>query len=289
MGSPDSLRRFGQVFDDVADAYDEARPGYPEALVDAAIERGGLSAGSRVLEVGCGTGKLTELLSGRGLIVDAVDPGPNMIEAARRRIGGAGTVRFHVARFEDVSLSAAPFAALFSATAFHWIEPAVAWRKAAASLEPGGLLALLTHIGLHDERSAETEKAFRANLRRHAPEVADGLPAPRDLETIRAGIEERRRNASDVWDWIMGQGAHALAVEEAAGLFDAVDTQLLVVRTERTADQFIARLRTTSLYFRIDPARREAFEDDDRRLVEHLGGTVVWPEAAVLMTARRVV
>src|ERR1700741_2434946 len=99
-----SVRRFGQVFDQVAEAYDRARPGYPQSLVDRAIERGGLAPGARVLEVGSGTGKLTELLVARGLRVDAVDPGENMIAAAQRRVGATDAVRFHLGRFEDVDL-----------------------------------------------------------------------------------------------------------------------------------------------------------------------------------------
>jgi ubiquinone/menaquinone biosynthesis C-methylase UbiE len=94
MSSAGSRRRWGEVFDDVADAYDEVRPGYPTKLVDAAIERGGLKRGDRVLEVGCGTGKLTEILVARGLRVDGVDPGPRMIERAKARVGRATVPRF---------------------------------------------------------------------------------------------------------------------------------------------------------------------------------------------------
>jgi SAM-dependent methyltransferase len=246
-----------------------------------------LSAGSQVLEVGCGTGKLTELLATRGLQIVAVDPGPNMIQAARKRLGATDAVRFHVARFEDASLPGESFAAVFSATAFHWLDPAIAWHKAAAHLEPRGMLALLAHIGLRDEQTAEHESEFRGILRRHAPELAKEMRPLRDLQTILTGIEQRRGNASEVWDWVMGDGRHAVAIQEAAELFEAVEVMTLVANIEKTADELLARFRTTSLYFRIDPDRRRAFEDDDRRLVERFGGTVRFSEAAVLMTARR--
>ena len=283
MDASGGWRRFGQVFDGVAEAYDEIRPGYPPELVDAALERGGLHAGARVVEVGCGTGKLTELLAARGLSVDAVDPGPNMIETARRRVGPDADVRFHVAQFEDVALPEAAFAALLSATAFHWVDPAVAWRKAASHLEPGGLLALLTHRG----HSAELDEAFRALVGKHAPDVAEAMPPDRDLQTILAGIEQRRGNASEVWDWVTG-GHHGLAVAEAAGLFADTEVASIVTDVAMTADELTAQLRTTSLYFRVDPSRRQAFADDHRRLVERLGGTAHFAQASVLMTALRV-
>jgi hypothetical protein len=80
---------------------------------------------------------------------------------------------------------------------------------------------------------------------------------------------------------------HGLAVEQAAGLFDDVAVVVEPAQVEETADQALALLRTTSLYFRIDEARRPAFEDDLRRLVDGLGGTVETTLATVLMTARR--
>ena len=63
------LRSYGGVFDGVAAEYDAARPGYSPELVDAAVKKGALDRDSSVLEIGCGTGKLTELLVKRGLHV----------------------------------------------------------------------------------------------------------------------------------------------------------------------------------------------------------------------------
>jgi ubiquinone/menaquinone biosynthesis C-methylase UbiE len=286
VGVGSSLRRFGQVFDQVAEEYDKARRGYPPAIVDAAVARGGLAPGSHVLEVGCGTGKLTELLAARELVVDAVDPGENMIAVARRRVGDNDRVRFHVGRFEEIDLPEGAYDAVFSATAFHWIDPTVGWAKAAAHLKPGALLALLAHTLLRRD-DGKAHEALRAVLTKHAPDVAQGWRRPRELDTILAGAGERRDNASEVWDWLIGEGRHSMAVPEAAPLFSDVDVQMELTEIEETADQLLAHLRTTSLYFRIDPDRREAFEEDDRRVIESLGGTIRSTRATVLMTARR--
>src|SRR5689334_7998623 len=135
----------GAVFDEVAEQYEKVRPSYPTALVDAACAVGGLRPGARVVEVGCGPGKLTVALAGRGLSVDAVDPGLRLVEIARRHVEGMD-VRFQVSRFEDVELPERSFDALFSAAAFHWVDPAVGWAKVARLLRPGGVLALLGHV-----------------------------------------------------------------------------------------------------------------------------------------------
>lgn len=164
------------MFDGVAEAYDEVRPGYPPELVEEALKEGELGRGSRILEVGCGTGKLTELLIGRGYAIDAVEPGPRMIEAARRRIGSSPDVTFHLGRFEDADLPTDTFAAVFSASAFHWVDPAVGWTKVASHLRPGGLLALLAYMEVGNERSADIDREFRGALLAHVPELGELPP-----------------------------------------------------------------------------------------------------------------
>jgi ubiquinone/menaquinone biosynthesis C-methylase UbiE len=280
-------RALGEVFDDVADAYDEAREGYSTDIVASAVERGRLSAGARVVEVGCGTGKLTEVLVALGLRVDAVDPGERMIAAARRRVRASDMVTFHVARFENVSLPHRSFDALFSGTAFHWLDSRVSWKKAAACLRPGGLLALLTHTNVHDHRSIDAEEGFHDLLREYAPSAAATWHPLRDLDTLLNGANARSENVSEVWDWIMGEGRHLLANEEAAQLFDALDVTAVVSDVERTTDELLAHFRTTSLYFQIEPEKRHAFEEADRRLLEAGGGSVHFSSAIVLVTATR--
>ena len=287
MASAETERPLGEVFDSVAEDYDLVRRGYPAVLVDAAMVRGGLASGSRVLEVGCGTGKLTELLAARQLNVDAVDPGPRMIEQAKRRVGARDNVRFHVGRFEDVALPEAAFDAVFSGTAFHWVDPVIGWTKAASYLRRGGLLALLVYMTVHDERSAAVDEGFQEVLRQHAPTVAEGHPPTRDLDAILAGARQRAGNASEVWDWVMGAGRRQLTNLDAADLFEEVDVTSHVSTIEQTADELLAIFRTTSLYFEIDPANRQAFEDDGRQLIEGLGGVVTFSLATLLMTARR--
>ncbi len=123
MAEPTALRKLRGVFDGVAEAYDAARSGYPQELVDAAIAAGRLDGARAILEIGSGTGKLTELLVARGLRVHAVEPGANLTEAARRRLGDTDAVRFEQSTFEDAETADGAYDAIFSATAFHWVEP----------------------------------------------------------------------------------------------------------------------------------------------------------------------
>jgi ubiquinone/menaquinone biosynthesis C-methylase UbiE len=130
------------LFDSVAQLYEASRLGYPGSIVELAVATAGLGAGSTVLEVGCGTGQLTERLARFGFRLTAIDLGPSMINAARRRLAGSA-VLFEVASFEDFAAPEASFDLIVSGTAFHWVDPEVRFRKPAWLLRPGGWLALL--------------------------------------------------------------------------------------------------------------------------------------------------
>ena len=130
------------LFDSVAQLYEASRLGYPSDIVEFAVATAAAGAGSEVLEVGCGTGQLTERLACFGFRLTAIDLGPSMISAARRRLDGSA-VSFEVASFEDFAAPEASFDLIISGTAFHWVDPEVRFRKPARLLRPGGWLALL--------------------------------------------------------------------------------------------------------------------------------------------------
>ena len=278
-----AAQRPGETFDAVAEAYDRVRPGYPGELIDTAFAVGGLVSGARVLEVGCGTGKLTEALVERGLHVDAVDPGPNMIAVARRWTGGSEAVDFHVGRFEDLDLPVGAFAAVFSATAFHWVDPTVGWAKVAHVLRPGGTLALLMHIGYRREETAAEVEALRVVLQKHLGDQEMWRPL-RDLPALEAGVAERSADVSAVWTWL---GHHDLTSPDAAALFDDVRCATVPLSHAETADQLCDFLETTSSFQRLEPRTREALQRDIRDLIEQLGGAIRFSDLAVLVTARR--
>jgi 2-polyprenyl-3-methyl-5-hydroxy-6-metoxy-1,4-benzoquinol methylase len=130
------------LFDGVAQLYAASRRGYPAELVDFVVTTAGLAADSAVLEVGCGPGQLTEHLARYGFNVTAIDIGPSMVAAARRRLAGSA-VSFQVTSFEDFTAAEASFDLICSGTAFHWVDPEVKFSKPARLLRPGGWLALL--------------------------------------------------------------------------------------------------------------------------------------------------
>lgn len=150
------------LFDGVAQLYADSRRGYPAELVDFAVTAAGLGAGSTVLEVGCGPGQLTEHLVRYRFNVTAIDIGPAMIAAARRRLAGSA-VSFQVTSFEDFAAPEASCDLVCSATAFHWVDPEVKFSKPARLLRSGGWLALLTtEESFDDPLGAELARMWAA-------------------------------------------------------------------------------------------------------------------------------
>ncbi|WP_149830539.1 class I SAM-dependent methyltransferase [Streptomyces tailanensis] len=132
------------IFNEAAELYDRARPRYPDALVTELAALTGLGPGTHVLEIGPGTGQLTVAMAEFGCDLTAVELGPAMAEVARRNLRPFPRARVEVAEFERWPLPAEPFDLVVSATAFHWIDPAVRVPKVGQALRPGGTFALVT-------------------------------------------------------------------------------------------------------------------------------------------------
>jgi ubiquinone/menaquinone biosynthesis C-methylase UbiE len=279
-----TARSYGKVFDEIAAEYDRHRPAYPDELIDQACQVAGIGSGDQVLEVGCGSGQLTRALLARGLRVTAVEPGRNLIALARQNLDGAGVVEFVNVRFEDAPLPREQFQAVFSASAFHWVDPEVSWQKAADVLVPGGTLALVQYFGLEESRSEDDQEAVLAAMRKVAPDIAANWPAYRDLDATLAGVEQRRGNVSQAWAWL---GSYDVGQGYAGGLFGDVQVAVIPKLLEHTPDEVNAVIRTMSFYARLSPGQREALEREHDAIYERLGRPIRASIVAALVTARR--
>ncbi|MFG1634012.1 class I SAM-dependent methyltransferase [Pseudonocardia alni] len=142
---PDDEVDRGRTFGDVARAYDDHRPAYPDAAVDAALA--GTPERPRVLDLGAGTGKLTRVLTARGLDVVAVEPDPAMLAVLRERSPG---VEARTGSAERIPLPDGHVDAVLVGQALHWFDLDRAAPEMARVLRPGGVLAGLWNGGDDD-------------------------------------------------------------------------------------------------------------------------------------------
>src|SRR5215213_732865 len=98
--SQGDLERLRSTFDQAAELYDRVRPRYPPALFDDLADLTGIGPGSRVLEIGPGTGQATIPLAERGCQVVPGEPGAYLGAVARRNRARSPAVEVITAAFE---------------------------------------------------------------------------------------------------------------------------------------------------------------------------------------------
>ena len=84
----------------------------------------------------------------------ALEPGPELAAVARRVLVGQGDIDVMVSSFEQFEAETPAFDLVFAATSWHWLDPRVAYRRAAELLRPSGWLAIVAteHVPPPDGR-----------------------------------------------------------------------------------------------------------------------------------------
>ena len=162
----------------------------------AVLDRLPLAGDERVLDAGCGTGRVTELLAARlsrGRVI-ALDASAGMIDAARDRLAPFGDrIEYVVADLGQPLPLVEPVDAILSTATFHWVTDHDAlFRNLAAVLRPRGwLVAQCGGFG------------NIASIRAILATIGDGWPGAGHYETPMATV--RRLDAAgfvDIECWL---------------------------------------------------------------------------------------
>ena len=270
------------VFDTLAELYERARPGYPPEAVAALVTACRLDAGSRVLEIGCGTGQLTRSVVPVGARIRCLEPGPALAARARRALARYPNAEVVITTFEDALEEPGSYDAVVSATAFHWIDPGVGFPKAAIVLRPGGVLALLTNAHAAGGSQEEIREEIAALHRTFAPELGDWrFPPP-------ARIEAAARRGKDIAAAWRAVERKFEAAPPVGHLFGPPEVHAFPWVATYSRDGFLDMLRSQSSYARMEAARREVLLGAVGELADSsLGGTVTKQYLALLALAAR--
>ena len=149
------------TFNTAATLYEDVRPGYPEKLIQDIINLSDLEDHSRILEIGCGTGKATQPFAERGYELVCLDIGADLIAVARERLRKYPNVSFVQQAFEEWK-SDGKFDLIISATAFHWVDPKVRYLRASEALRSNGFLAIFSnqHVRKDEGFFAESQSLY---------------------------------------------------------------------------------------------------------------------------------
>jgi SAM-dependent methyltransferase len=185
------LRARALSFGSVAAEYAALRPGYPADVV--AFLLGRAARPLRVLDLGAGTGLLTEAVLHAGHEPMAVDPSPEMLAQLSVRLPEVETA---VGTAEAVPAGDASVDAVVAGQAAHWFDPAPAAREIRRVLRPGGVVGLVWNtrdervpwVGALGELIADEARGQEAD-RGVVDRLGEELPA--DIEMVESGIVAR--------------------------------------------------------------------------------------------------
>jgi SAM-dependent methyltransferase len=245
------VRERSDVFGEAVDQYANARPGYPEEMVDDVLAYA--DPASDVLEVGAGTGKATIAFANRGVTLTCLEPDPRM--AARLEVETAlfPNVSIVVARLEHW-VPPLKFDALIAAQSWHWIDPGRRWDLAHNAVRTGGTIALFWN------------KYVVAD---------DGLRAELEQIDRRYNVDNGSRNgvttAAFPEEIVLEEGWPAYDLASDGRFEDLVSRRYRRTQTYATAT-YLDLLESTSSYRIIEDSARDALMIEVASVIEQRGG-----------------
>ena len=262
--SPSLLPR--ETFDQVAGLYDEMRPSYPAQVFDDVISVSKVDSDSALLEIGCGTGHATLGFAARGLRIHAVELGANMAAVAQQKLAEFPRVSIEVADFDHWSASGLYHLA-YSASAYHWLNPATRELRIASMLQPQGWLAIWRNRHVRNGSSDDFIDAAQEIYIRYAPALVKkriGLPRPHEV------AETEKEHFT-------------------SGLFEELPSRVYLWHKTYTAAEYVQMLDTHSDHRLLSARHRQRLFDGLTNLIDtEYSGSVTKDYSTLLQMAHKI-
>lgn len=186
MSKASPLPRRAWTATEAAERYEKWRPGYASDAISFVAQILNVQSGTRIVDVGAGTGKLTRQLLSVGAEIVAVEPLEGMRAVFQRAVPRVTVLDGHA---ESLPLSDKSFDALVAGQAWHWFDSQQALAEAARVLKTQGGIALLWND--HDPTCEWLTRYDK--IRARASAIAGNAPPSHTEE----GWHQAFRRASD--------------------------------------------------------------------------------------------
>lgn len=209
-------------------------------LFEAMLQATGVSSGTRLLDVGCGSGLALTLASARGAVVAGIDVSPGLLGVARERLPGAD---LRLGDLQVLPFGDAAFDVVIGVNAFQFAaDPVAALAEAARVVRPGGAVAASLFAEPERNESTAIHEAMSALSppQRQAAHAPYSLSAAGNLEAalVSSGllveaaeevpVDWAYASADDAVRGLLSSGGGARAIEDSgrAAVEEAVRSAL---------------------------------------------------------------
>lgn len=262
-----SLQQRKDWYSEVADEYEQARPSYPQELINRAVEIAQLPQNALILELGCGPGKATTAFAKLGWAMVCIEPSHSATEIAKKNCSSYPNVEIINTSFEECLLDNGRFDAVLAANAWHWLPPEIKYEKAAAILKDKGHLILLWNLSPqlpYDIYQAINEQVYQI----HAPALA-------------LAKYENRETQEEI---LAGFGQDVLA----SGLFHNLVSEQVVCEVTYSIDDYLMLLHTFSNYRVLEPQQKNVVFKGIREVLARNGTSIPVSYLSAVQVAQKI-
>ncbi len=233
--------------DKVADIYDRIRPSYPKALIDQIVVDFSMNRHINMLEIGAGTGKATIPMAQMGHTIDCIELGANLADLLKEKCKLYPNVKVSVSSFESWQEDEnKKYDLIYSAQAFHWIDPKVKYKKCHDLLKSNGKLALFWYEPMRVEN--ELTKSIRKVFTDHDPEYFNSLESKACVDQT---IHSRRSELIQ------------------SNLFGEITSYDYMVENSLSIDEYISAVKSVAKFANLDEGVQTNIIDDLITLFRH--------------------
>jgi len=250
-----------KTFDRVSDTYDLYRPSYPDVLINKIIEKSAIDSSSKLLEIGAGSGKATELFVNRDLNIHCIEQGENLAQKGRDKFKEINQVSYECVAFQDWEVHEKTYDLAFSAQAFHWIPKPQGYKTLVKALKQNGQMMIFWNkcVNSGDEVSVDLSKLLKEY------KILNML-AKKDMKTFK----------NRTYDGIV-----------TTDLFKEIEIFDYPWEREYSFNDFINFLSTTNGYISLESQKKYIFNERLRELFFEYNDKVIFNFNAVLFSARK--
>ncbi|MCC3409018.1 MAG: class I SAM-dependent methyltransferase [Microcoleus sp. PH2017_10_PVI_O_A] len=233
-------------YSEIAGAYNKTRPRYPQQLINRVVELAELPSNANILEIGCGPAIATVPFAELGFAMLCLEPSQPACQLARQNCATYPSVEIRNKTFEEWELEAEKFNAVLAATSLHWVSPEIRYQKTAAALKDKGALILLWNAGVWPQD--EIYRVLHEVYQNQAPSLAE------------YHAKERANQAESIKQ--IGQ----TVID--SGLYENLIYEQLVSQITYSIEDYLALLKTYSVYIALDAEKRNYLLEDLRESLE---------------------